>query len=158
MPRYKRIDTGMKMLPIDLSVQLLPGTFEHALSHLIDHELDLRVFDERFRNRDREKGLRSGEFHRRLRLMGRPAAKPMGNREAQLLGGPLAAMVRRQFTQPASQLSVPFDVAPRATDRIARGGDRSGGEQSFAGPERSSGSDLSTVAGRGSVCRRLLRS
>ena len=50
MPRYKRIDTGMKMLPIDLSVQLLHGTFEHALSHLIDHELDLRVFDERFRN------------------------------------------------------------------------------------------------------------
>ncbi len=34
MPRYKRIDTGMKFLPIDLSVQLLPGTFEHALSHL----------------------------------------------------------------------------------------------------------------------------
>ncbi len=34
MPRYKQIDTGMKFLPIDLSVQLLPGTFEHALSHL----------------------------------------------------------------------------------------------------------------------------
>ena len=47
MPRYKRIDTGMKFLPIDLSVQLLPGNFEHALSHLIDHELDLRVLDER---------------------------------------------------------------------------------------------------------------
>jgi transposase len=29
---------------------LLPGTFEHALSHLIDHELDLRVLDERFKN------------------------------------------------------------------------------------------------------------
>ena len=47
MARYKEIDRGMKMLPIDLSVQLLPGTFEHALSHLIDHELDLRVLDER---------------------------------------------------------------------------------------------------------------
>jgi hypothetical protein len=33
-PRYMRIDTGMKILPIDLSVQLLPGTFKHALSHL----------------------------------------------------------------------------------------------------------------------------
>ncbi len=33
-PSYKRIDTGMKMLPIDLSVQLLPGNFEHARSHL----------------------------------------------------------------------------------------------------------------------------
>jgi hypothetical protein len=40
----------MKLLPIDLSRQLLPGTFEHALSHLIDHELGLRVLDERFRN------------------------------------------------------------------------------------------------------------
>ncbi len=34
MPRYKPIHTGMKFLPIDLSVQLLPGNFEHALSHL----------------------------------------------------------------------------------------------------------------------------
>jgi hypothetical protein len=50
MPRYKEIDRGMKLLPIDLSVQLLPGTFEHALSHLIVHELDLRVFDARFCN------------------------------------------------------------------------------------------------------------
>ena len=50
MARYKRIDTGVKLLPIDLSRQLLPGTFEHALSHLLDHELDLRVLDERFRN------------------------------------------------------------------------------------------------------------
>ena len=50
MPRYKRIDTGMKFLPIDLSVQLLPGAFEHALAHLIDHEFDLRGLDERFKN------------------------------------------------------------------------------------------------------------
>ena len=50
MARYKRIDTGLKLLPVDLSRQLLPGTFEHALSHLIDHELDLRGLDERFKN------------------------------------------------------------------------------------------------------------
>ena len=50
MARYKPIDTGMKLLAVDLSVQLLPGTFEHALSHLIDHELDLRVLDEHFKN------------------------------------------------------------------------------------------------------------
>jgi len=50
MARYKPIDTGMKLLPVDLSAQLLPGTFEHALSHLLDHELDLRGLDERFRN------------------------------------------------------------------------------------------------------------
>ena len=50
MARYKRIDTGLKLLPVDLSCQLIPGTFEHALSHLLDHELDLRTLDERFRN------------------------------------------------------------------------------------------------------------
>ena len=41
MARYKTIDTSPKLLPIDLSCQLPPGTFEHALNHLIDHELDL---------------------------------------------------------------------------------------------------------------------
>ena len=52
MARYRRIDTGLKLLPVDLSVQLLPGTFEHALSHLVDHELDLSRLDSHFRNDD----------------------------------------------------------------------------------------------------------
>jgi hypothetical protein len=30
--------------------QILPGTFEYSLNHLIDHELDLSRFDERFKN------------------------------------------------------------------------------------------------------------
>ena len=50
MARYKTIDTNPKFLPVDLSRQLLPGTFEHALNHLLDHELDLSRFDERFCN------------------------------------------------------------------------------------------------------------
>ena len=50
MARYKRIDTGLKLLPIDLSRQLVPGTFEHALNHLIDRELDLRTLEDRLRN------------------------------------------------------------------------------------------------------------
>lgn len=45
MARYKDVDNGMKLLAVDLSRQLLPGTFEHALAHLIDHELDLSHFD-----------------------------------------------------------------------------------------------------------------
>ena len=40
MARYKRIDTSPKFLPVVLSDQLLTGTFEHALNHLLDHELD----------------------------------------------------------------------------------------------------------------------
>jgi transposase len=50
MARYKYIDTQPKLIPVDLSRQLLPGTFEHALNHLLDHEIDLSHFDARFRN------------------------------------------------------------------------------------------------------------
>ena len=50
MARYKDVDSGMKLLAVDLSRQLLPGTFEHALSHLIDHELDLSHFDTHYNN------------------------------------------------------------------------------------------------------------
>jgi transposase len=50
MARYKHIDTGPRFLAVDLQRQLLPGSFEHALNHLIDHELDLSSFDARFNN------------------------------------------------------------------------------------------------------------
>ncbi len=50
MARYKSIDTNPQFLSIDLARQLLPGTFEHALNHLLDHEVDLAHFDARFRN------------------------------------------------------------------------------------------------------------
>jgi hypothetical protein len=41
MARCKHIDTNPKFLPVDLTRQLLPGTFERALNHLLDHEIDL---------------------------------------------------------------------------------------------------------------------
>ena len=50
MPRYKPVDTAPRFLPVDLSRQLLPGAFEHALNHLIDHALDRSGFDARCRN------------------------------------------------------------------------------------------------------------
>ena len=50
MARYKHIDTSPRFIAVDLQRQLLPGTFEHALNHLIDHELDLSGFDTRFSN------------------------------------------------------------------------------------------------------------
>jgi transposase len=50
MARYKHIDTSPRFLAVDLQRQLLPGTFEYALNHLIDHELDLTSFDTRFKN------------------------------------------------------------------------------------------------------------
>ena len=31
MARYKHIETGPRLVPVDLARQLLPGTFEHAV-------------------------------------------------------------------------------------------------------------------------------
>lgn len=51
MARYKRVDMSPRLLPVDLEAQLVPGTFAHALHHLVD-ELDLSAFDARYRNDD----------------------------------------------------------------------------------------------------------
>jgi transposase len=50
MARYKHIDTSPRFIAVDLERQLHPGTFEHALNYLVDHELDLRRFDARYKN------------------------------------------------------------------------------------------------------------
>ena len=50
MARYKHIDTSPRFLAVDLQSQLLPGTIEHALNHLLDHEIDLTGFDAKFCN------------------------------------------------------------------------------------------------------------
>jgi transposase len=50
MARYKHIDTSPRFIAVDLERQLLPGTFEHALDYLIDHEIDLSGFDARYKN------------------------------------------------------------------------------------------------------------
>jgi transposase len=41
MPRFKPVDQGAKLLPVDFDKQVQPGSFEHALCDLVDHELDL---------------------------------------------------------------------------------------------------------------------
>ena len=50
MARYKPVDTQPKFIAIDLAAQLLPGTFEHALHHLLESAIDLTPFDARYRN------------------------------------------------------------------------------------------------------------
>lgn len=51
MARYKPVDSHLsKLLPVKFSEQILPGTFEYALNWLVDHEIDLSVFDARYRN------------------------------------------------------------------------------------------------------------
>jgi len=51
MARYKHYDYRQaKMLPVSYEQQILPGTFEHTLSYLIDEKIDLSVFDSRYTN------------------------------------------------------------------------------------------------------------
>ncbi len=50
MARYKPIDLSPKLMSVDFTRQILPGSFEYALCSLIDHEMDLSEFDQRFRN------------------------------------------------------------------------------------------------------------
>ncbi len=50
MARYKHIDTSPRFIAVDLDRQLLPGSFEHALNYLVDHQLDLSRFDGRYKN------------------------------------------------------------------------------------------------------------
>jgi transposase len=50
MPRFKVVDYSPRFLPVDLSRQLLPGTFEYALHHLLDREIDLSEIESRYCN------------------------------------------------------------------------------------------------------------
>lgn len=51
MAKFKPYDYGqMKLVPVSFERQILPGTFEATLSRLIDEEIDLSVFDARYRN------------------------------------------------------------------------------------------------------------
>jgi len=50
MARFNPIHKGLKLLPIDFEQQVLVGSFEYALFHLVDHELDLSAFHARYKN------------------------------------------------------------------------------------------------------------
>jgi hypothetical protein len=53
MARYKDYNYDqMKMIPVSYEKQILPGSFEHSLSWLIDEEVDLTAFDEHYSNDD----------------------------------------------------------------------------------------------------------
>jgi hypothetical protein len=52
MARYKQIDTSPRLLAARLEAQLLPGSFGHALNHLLEHDIDLSAFDASFNNDD----------------------------------------------------------------------------------------------------------
>lgn len=53
MPKFIPYDPNQsKMVVINYSEQLQPGTFEFAINHIIDHKLDLSIFYPRYQNDD----------------------------------------------------------------------------------------------------------
>jgi transposase len=51
MARYKDYNYDQsKLLPINFSEQILPGSFEYTVNYLVDNELDLSVFESRYKN------------------------------------------------------------------------------------------------------------
>ena len=54
MARYKPQEHNSLLLPVVLSEQIIPGSFVFALNDLVDHELDLKPLDTKFKNDETE--------------------------------------------------------------------------------------------------------
>ena len=39
-----------RLLPVSLQQQIQPGTIKHTINYLVDHEIDLRLFESRYNN------------------------------------------------------------------------------------------------------------
>ena len=51
MARYKNYSYEQTiMLPVRYDRQILPGSFEEAISHLVDNSIDLSVFESKYKN------------------------------------------------------------------------------------------------------------
>jgi transposase len=51
MARYKPYDYDqLMMVPVSLEDQLMPGTLEYAIHHVVEERLDLSIFDDRYSN------------------------------------------------------------------------------------------------------------
>ncbi|SCY56799.1 IS1182 family transposase [Desulfoluna spongiiphila] len=51
MARYKSYSQAQSMfIPVRFDEQIIPGTFVHAIDHLVDNELDLSIFDKHYSN------------------------------------------------------------------------------------------------------------
>jgi transposase len=51
MARYKYYDYDqLMMVPVSLEDQLMPGTLEYAIHHIVEERLDLSIFDDRYCN------------------------------------------------------------------------------------------------------------
>ena len=53
MPRYKPFNYDQsELIPVQFSRQIIVGTFEHALNHIVDHVMDISAFEKNIKNED----------------------------------------------------------------------------------------------------------
>ncbi len=51
MPRFKKVNyEQMELIPVAFDDQILTGTFEYTLNYIVDHKLDLSIFNQRYHN------------------------------------------------------------------------------------------------------------
>ena len=51
MPKFLQYDTTQNLpIPVNLSEQRVPGTFEYTLNYLVDHKLDTSIFHDHNHN------------------------------------------------------------------------------------------------------------
>lgn len=51
MAKYKPYNYAQtRMVPVDLENQLMAGTLEHAIHYLVDNHINMKIFDEKFKN------------------------------------------------------------------------------------------------------------
>ena len=58
MAKYKKYSYSQaRFIPVHFDKQIFPGTFEYTLNYLIDTEIDLSIFDNRFKNAVKKESL-----------------------------------------------------------------------------------------------------
>ena len=51
MSQYKPYDYNqLIMIPVSLETQLIPGTLEHTIHMVVENEIDISIFDEKYSN------------------------------------------------------------------------------------------------------------
>ncbi len=51
MARYKKVNYDqMELIPVSFDEQIIPGTFEYTLSFLVDSRIDLKIFENKYKN------------------------------------------------------------------------------------------------------------
>ena len=80
MARYKPYDYNqLMMVPVSLEEQLIPGTLEYAIHHVIEERIDLSIFEDRYCNDETGRKAIDRKVYRNVSL---PAGRTITELEA----------------------------------------------------------------------------